>query len=262
MKSYRRPHSYQKKRSIFRARFFWPCVLVFILFCVISYFLFFAQYFQIDRVVVSNAKRVNKEDLQFLVESHLEKKVMFLSTKSIFLINKGELKRDAFSIFPQIADIEVTRSLPRTLNVIIIERLERATFCFEDDCFLLDIEGVVFEPVVSGATDLVEIHDELKSGRLGEKVIEKELLEKILRVKDVLLENIKIKANKVFVFPQYFSIETADGWLIHFNPAEDLDWQITKLNAVLEEKIPKEDRGYLEYIDLRFGNFAPYKYKD
>jgi len=30
----------------------------------------------------------------------------------------------------------------------------------------------------------------------------------------------------------------------------------------LEEKIPPESRKDLEYIELRFGNLAPFKYKD
>jgi len=55
------------------------------------------------------------------------------------------------------------------------------------------------------------------------------------------------------------------GWEIYFNlqkDQKDIDWQLVKLRAVLEEKIPSENRKDLEYIELRFGNFAPYKYKD
>jgi len=59
-----------------------------------------------------------------------------------------------------------------------------------------------------------------------------------------------------------FEAKTLEGFQIYFNFQEDLDWQLTKLKAVLEEEISQERRKNLEYIDVRFGNFAPYKYRD
>jgi len=58
------------------------------------------------------------------------------------------------------------------------------------------------------------------------------------------------------------NVQTEQGWKIYFNPQEDISWQITKLSSVLEKEIPPEDRENLEYIELRFGNLAPFKYKD
>ena len=46
------------------------------------------------------------------------------------------------------------------------------------------------------------------------------------------------------------------------NPQERVEWQLTKLEVNLKEEIPPESRKNLEYIELRFGNFAPYKYKE
>jgi len=37
---------------------------------------------------------------------------------------------------------------------------------------------------------------------------------------------------------------------------------LTKLKLLLDEKIPIRKRGDLEWIELRFGNFANPKYKD
>ncbi len=50
-----------------------------------------------------------------------------------------------------------------------------------------------------------------------------------------------------------------DGFVIlnfidlNFDLKNSIDWQMTKLNLVLEKEIPPEKRGDLEYIDLRFG---------
>jgi hypothetical protein len=56
--------------------------------------------------------------------------------------------------------------------------------------------------------------------------------------------------------------QTQDNWEIFINPQKDIDWQLTKLKEALEEAIPKEKVKNLEYIDLRFGNFAFPKYKE
>lgn len=47
-------------------------------------------------------------------------------------------------------------------------------------------------------------------------------------------------------------VRTAEGWAIYFNLKENLNWQITKLAAVLEKRIPQGKRENLKYIDLRF----------
>jgi hypothetical protein len=57
-------------------------------------------------------------------------------------------------------------------------------------------------------------------------------------------------------------IKTAEGWEIYFTLQKDSDWQIAKLNAVLEEVVTAERRGDLEYIEVRFSNRVFPKYKD
>ena len=58
------------------------------------------------------------------------------------------------------------------------------------------------------------------------------------------------------------NVITKDDWEIYFNPKENTEWQLTKLSAVLSEGISLEERKELEYIELRFGNTAPFKKKN
>ena len=55
---------------------------------------------------------------------------------------------------------------------------------------------------------------------------------------------------------------TKEGWRILLDLKENMEWQQTKLQLVLEQKIPLEKRGELQYIDLRFGDQAYIKYQD
>ena len=66
----------------------------------------------------------------------------------------------------------------------------------------------------------------------------------------------------LIVSNERLDIKTQEGWSIRLDPQRELGWQLTKLKTDLTQEIPAESRESLEYIDVRFGNFAPYKYKD
>ena len=53
-----------------------------------------------------------------------------------------------------------------------------------------------------------------------------------------------------------------EGWRVFLDTKESMEWQQTKLELLLQEKIPLKNRGELEYIDLRFGDQAYVKYLD
>ena len=76
-----------------------------------------------------------------------------------------------------------------------------------------------------------------------------------------MAEELKIKTKEFIIFSEHLNVKTSEDWEVYLNPQEDINWQLTKLGAVLEEEIPLEKRKDLEYIELRFGNFAPYKYR-
>ncbi len=265
VKQYRKPHQYKRKKPIFKNRFFWLGILILIFLFFIFYFLFFSKTFQVEKIIVAGLEKVSSQELKVFVEEKLENKIFFLKTKSIFSVKLNKIKKDILDSFPQIAEVEIRRGIPNYLSLLLIERLGIANWCQEEKCFLLDNEGVIFEEVLL-KTDLVKIIDKqsLKSFNLGEKVIEKDKLSKIvLEIAPELKTNLKIPLKEfVIVSNEKLEVFTIEDWKIYFNLQGDLGWQITKLRAVLEEKIPPEKRKDLEYIELRFGNLAPFKYKD
>jgi len=264
MKKYRRSHRIKRKKSLFKNRFFWLGILTLVIVVAFFYLLFFSEIFQVKKVIITGEEKVSKEELKLLIEKKLEKKIFFFKTKSIFLVNLNEIKRDILNDFPQIAEIEINRGFPVALNVVVVERLGLASWCQGEVCFLLDNEGVIFEEMLSGM-DLIKITDrqDRSSFILGEKVIEKTLLSQILETERKLKEDLKIQLQEVSIASEErLNIKTSEGWEIYLNPQKDIVWQLTKLEAALEEEIPPEKRKNLEYIELRFGNFAPYKYQD
>ena len=253
-KYYRKPHQYKRKKPIFRKRFFWLGTLTLFVVGALSYFLFFSSIFQIEKIIVSGEEKIAKEDIELLAERRLENKVLFLKTKSIFSVNLGQIRQDILNVFPQIAEIEISRGFFDAINILVIERVGLATWCVEDNCFLLDNEGVIFEEV-HGEPDLLKIVDKqnLDSLVLGQKVIEDEKLNQIFEVRSRLAESIKIFIKEVAIISEErLNVQTPEGWEIYFNLKGEIDWQITELALVLEKQISPERRGELEYIDLRF----------
>jgi len=266
-KSYRKPHLLKKEKPLLRNKYFWLGTVCLVLAVSLFCFLFFSDLFQVNDIVIIGEDRVERQELFNFIDSRLANNVLFTPTRSIFFLNLGRLERDILESYPQIAQVSLRRGYPDSLHILVVERREIAFWCQEveeeEKCFLVDIEGVIFEPVLVKPV-LAEITrpglGETKLN-LGDRIVEEELLGKILYVESKLKELLEIEAKEVIVLVEYFQVLVEDGWLAYFNPAQDLDWQITKLGAVLEEKIPIERIGDLEYIDLRFGNLAPFKYK-
>jgi hypothetical protein len=164
----------------------------------------------------------------------------------------------------------------------IKEREPVAVFCQTDKMFFVDKEGIIFESLDPNMTkqDFATFKKEADGEiNLGEKIIEEEQLAKILEVESRLKNQLKILTEEekssfstlantlvieeIFVVSEIrFDVKTSEGFKIYFNFKEDLGWQLTKLRAVLEEEVPPEKRKDLEYIDVRFGKFAPCVYRD
>ncbi len=251
MKRYRKPHSYKRKKSILKNRFFRLIILILILVSSFCWFLFFSRTFQVKKIIIIGEEKIAKEEIQ-----------KFFPKENIFLIDLDSIKENILNNFPQIAEIKVKRSFPDILSVSITERKAVAIWCQEGQCFLLDQEGIIFEPVFEKKSDYVTIEDKFNSKKLGDLALEKDKLLKILDIDSKLRENLNIPIEKFVISNnEKLTALTKEGWEIYFNLEGDIEWQITKLVAVLENKIPKEQRGDLEYIELRFGNFAPFKYR-
>jgi hypothetical protein len=142
-----------------------------------------------------------------------------------------------------------------------VEREGLANFCREEDCFSLDKEGVVFEindhpgPLIRTVIFNGEIE-------LGDKVIGKEELNQLLEVNSRLERDLDIAVKELLISSsEKLTVLTQEGWEIYLNFREGTEWQLTKLKVLLDEKIPPEKRKDLEWIELRFGNFANPKYK-
>ncbi len=285
MKKYRKPYRIKKKKPIFRNRFFWLGILIFVVIVGIFYLICFSSFFQIKEIKISgnsafaeasaDKQKVSIEDIRNVIEKEVEQKFLFLPSKSIFLINLKEINEIVLEKFPQLAKINLKRSFPDTMLIEIEERKPVAIFCQKENYFFIDGEGIIFEEVFEAAPQWLQIKNLTLAAdlKIGEEAIKKEKLSQALEIESKLKDynplttlplerasNLKILEVSI-ISEERLNAKTSEGWEIYFNLESDLNWQLTKLGAVLEKEIPPERRESLEYIDLRFGNLAPFKYR-
>ena len=262
MKIYRRPYRIRKKKSILKNRFFWLFILILMILSGVFYLVLFSHFFEVRGSEISGNQKVSLENLEDILKKEIEQKILFFSSKSIFLVNLNQIRKDILNNSPQLAEVEISQGFPDALDVIVIEKLALANFCQNEKCFLLDNKGIIFEEI-EPQTNLIKIIDgqKEKMPKLGEQMIERDYLEKILKIQKFFQEELKLEIKEFIVFPQRLNLRMVEGFEIYFDPRADIDWQLTKLNLVLKEKIPSEKRRDLEYIELRFGDLAPFKYR-
>lgn len=266
-KRFRKPHRIKKKKSIFRNRFFWLTILVLALAGGIFYLIFFSAFFQIKEIKITGNQKLATDDIRSLAEQNIKEKFLFFYTKSIFLVKEKEITSRLSKNFPRIDEIDVKNKYPDVLILEIKEREGIGCFCQNTTCFLLDKKGIIFEEADETCSLDLVIRDfgSKASLNLGEKALEEPLVSSINKIRNAIKESLQININEFNITEvqnRKLAAKTAVGWEIYFNPTGDIDWQLTKLAQVLEKEISPEKREKLEYIDVRFGNFAPYKYRD
>lgn len=272
VKKSRKPHQYKKRKPIYRCRVFWLSFLFLIVFVSLNYFLFFSGFFQIKKINVDDLnqdeiiedREVAKEEIRELINQETRNKVLFFPEKNIFLISLVKIKQKISEKFPQIAEVKISRKLPDNLNVLIKERKCLVNVCFpEQDCFVLDEQGIVFE-TRKNTENLVKITDQRPINQivLGQEIIKQDQLFKLLEIDSNLKNNLNLLIKETIISSEKLIIITDQDWQIYFDLKGEVNWQLVKLRVVLEEKIPEQERENLEYIELRFGNFANPKYKD
>lgn len=256
MKKYRvRKFHRPKKRIIvliLKSRAFWLFVLFLLFLGTASYFLFFTDYLKIKNIDISGNSRISSNEIAGIANQELSSNFLGVIPKNILLADLKKIDDEIIRKFPLVSKADVKRKLFNSLSVNIEERTAVALWCKDQDCFSIDKEGVVFEKGGESSFIIRENNDI----NIGENVISEDSLKNILeiynKVREVSIKEISISdAGKI-------TAKTSYGWNIYFSEG-DIASQIVNLNLVLENKIPPESRGNLEYIDLRFGNKVFYK---
>jgi cell division septal protein FtsQ len=252
---YKKPYRAKRKKPFFYSKSFWFFTFFLFLGGGLAWFLCFSPVFEVKMVEVSGDGKVNNGECQKIIEGMAEKRVAFLSSKSIFLFDLDRASREILSKFPQIQNINIQRKFPGEIYASLEERKPAATFNWRDSrYFSIDESGVIFEESRK-TSDSFELKKNDESGdvKAGDKVFDSAFLVKILRFKADGENKLGLKFDQgLVVTDERVNFKTKEGWEIFINPQKDIDWQFTKLDAVVLDESFKTKRSELEYVDLRF----------
>jgi len=269
----RRPLRFKRKKkrvSFLRHRLFWYGTGLLFLLIFLFHVVVFSPWLEIKEVEVQGASEIPTEHILFAVERTFWQEFLGIPQNSILLVRTAVLKENLLDSFPGISEVAVKRSLPRTLVVYIQEREQIGTWCLplqadrKTACFAIDAKGVPFKEVEE--QDNYVVFSSKGEPTLGKELLVPSLLSALLGFKERFQEagesfQFSITAFEIGERGEVQGV-TKEGWRILLDLRENMEWQQTKLQLVLEQKIPLEKRGELTYIDLRFGDQAYIKYQD
>lgn len=263
-KRFRKPRRLRKRRSIVKSRVFWDIVLGLVLLCSLAYFLFFSTVFKLKEIKFISPREVSLKPLQELLNQELQKKWLHLFKRdSFFLLWSREVEDKILRELPEIKTANLRKKFPDGLLLEVKKREPLAIWCgLEEDeqsdgqCFLIDKDRVIFRRAkkeeTKGDLFLVMSKEEKQRGIL-EEACSAEEMNQILEIQHRLQGKLNIGVEN-FTKGKLGLLEakTVEGWEIYFDLSTDIELALTKLELLLEEELPLEERKNLQYIDLRF----------
>lgn len=261
----------KRKKSILilKNKVFWDIILGFVFIVSLFYLLFVSPAFKIKEVKIIAPKEILFEQLQDILAKEMQKKFLFITRNSFFLVWTREIETRVLEEIPQVKQAQLKKGFPSTLVLEVQKRTPVALYCREhSDCLLIDETGTIFQDsnqkeTMSIRQDFIKIYSQESAfQQAGEKTMEEKEMEEILKIAKSIEDDSGLKA-KEFTFEATgkLTLKTNEGWEIYFDLETDVELTLTKLHLLLKEELVQQKRKNLKYIDLRFSR-AYYKYEE
>lgn len=222
-------------------------IVYFLLIIIGLYFFMHSPIFNIQNITVKGNKNLAIEDIKRLSQ--------LSQGDNLFKINKDEIIKNIL-VHPLIKEVEISRDLPSTLRIDILERKPIGLVVCEDGFIQVSEKGYFISidrdlgnyklPVISGVS-----MDYLPGpGQIIKKEGLHTALEILSNIESELLENI---AEINVADPDYILAYTTQGIEIRLGSKEEVEGKLEDLQDILERIINLViDEKEIEYIDLRF----------
>lgn len=216
----------------------------------------FSPYFEVKDIrFVRDNPLLDIEKLEEAVQPYYGKNLLFLSQKEII----DKLKAG----FPEFREVIISEEWPATMEIQVkisppfVNVLDEETVNF----WVLSQDGVALEPGADETLSTLNILQYKKIIEKGQKILEKEVLEKTEKAEKFLQEELKIniEEKKIFTVSQELHLITDKGTAIWIDLALDIDSQVQKLR-IADESIGLYSKDF-EHIDLRIPQQIFYKEK-
>lgn len=267
-----RLHGRFKLRQIYHGLLPWLSVVLLILLILapiflFGWFLFYTDVFAIKAVTIVDARPHTEEATRNIVKKALEGLPPY---GSIFFINTDDLKMNIESALAQVRTLQVTRSLPSTIKIIVQEKQPSLLLVSNGSYYFVDDQGIPYEeahldtlpgivlPTVHNADDKAKV-------TIGVAVVAPEFVDFVEYVQQHLPEYINAQVARIQI-PSlaarevHFVMDT--NWELKLDVTRDKEQQLNILKRLVTEMISEDELETLDYIDLRIPNRVYYKTRD
>lgn len=210
------------------------------------YFFIHSSFFAVTSIKVVGAEMVDASDIVTLSG--------LTEGENIFKIDQAEAKIK-IAANSMIAGVEIKKRFPRTVQIMIKERIPVALLPVEGGLIQIDIEGFVLKkknelssgslPIITG----LKIPDTLAVGKKPDT----ENLEMGLKMIAQMDEGAKKQIAEINVFdPQKLRAYTVDGAEIRLGNGDGFQEKFSKFLQVLKEEEKQNRLKEIQYIDVSF----------
>lgn len=227
----------------------------------------------IQNIVIKGYSTVGRDLLNTLTETHLTGSYFFLFPKnSIFIYPKHVIEASVLESFKRIKKVSVSFTDFQSIVVEVEERQPDSLWCDNatdiqngvGECYFLDDRGVIFAKAPSFSGNIFFRYYGVVEGHpIGNRFLSPDEFS--------TLRLFVLSLYKLNISPIFLSVIDKDDMVLYmeggnkilFGRTQNLSDIFSNLESILASDEFK-DAGFseIEYLDVRFGNKAYYKYKE
>ncbi|MDD5696486.1 MAG: hypothetical protein PHO90_00740 [Candidatus Pacebacteria bacterium] len=252
----------RKKKSFLSKLFFGLALIVFSFGLGIFILYRFSPDMMIKGVEIVGGRTVSQDDIKDVAQELFVSSFNFLGREvainNIFVSLEGKADK-LLEQFPEIESVSIKKDYVKGLVYLeILEKEPAAVWCSNGNCSLVDGKGSFIRSCPREENnDLVLIEEKEKGSGLDK--------EEAVSASLYLNEKMKkygLEAKIFSLFPDKLVLEDVRGCDFIFSPSDDFDWQVEKMEAVLDQGEYLNNLSAFQYIELRWGNQAVVKKKE
>ncbi|MBI4133878.1 MAG: FtsQ-type POTRA domain-containing protein [Candidatus Terrybacteria bacterium] len=229
-----------------------------------------APFLRVTEVRVLGAHAVSASAIEAVVREELSgNEFLVIPRDNLLFVSAGRIRETLAREFGGLLDIRVNREFPKRLGITVSERDLWGIACDEvprngvsGHCFYLDRDGTTYEEVSGVSGWLLPVIYLNRTVAEGASAVPSELISLFDRSRDALggIHEQLLSMTVATATPGDVRLRVAKGWeLLITSDREPVEWA-KMLKTLLEDEIG-ERAGRLDYLDLRFGNKAFYKFR-
>lgn len=225
---------------------------------MLGWLAFFTDTFVVQAITIVDARDHTTAKVRDFTSEQQGKNILSLQTLVI--------EQRLLAAIPQLRDVHIVRKLPGTLKIILQEKTPALLLLSSGKYYFVDFEGIAYEEASLDTLPGIVLPVVKSSGEAAVEIGTPAVAEGFVQFVREAQEKLPSLANAEVVETRIPSLAAREvhflftnNWVIKFDTTRPLASQLDVFTRLLQHTIPEEERGRINYIDLRIPNRVYYK---